>query len=219
MRKYLLVVIALLLLAVLAGCQSSVEQAVEATVEVQQEKIDTFFAVAEAHVVAAIELTNALPSQQAKADLLLQDLEEINKRLNEAVETEADVKVAALEAVAQQIETVKATVEEILETAVDQVPEEAKDALEQLQNELEELQKKVQDEIESVKKELGQEIDETLDAAEDAAEDAKDDAEQAVEDKQDETQETIEAVEDKQDEAQEAVEAAEEESEDSGSSD
>ena len=104
------------------------------------EKNDTFFSVATTHVKVATELAGGLPSQEAKRDLILADLEEINSRLNEAVEQEADVKVAALEAVAQMVEAVKGNIEETLETAVDQLPEEAQDALRQLQQELEDLQ-------------------------------------------------------------------------------
>jgi signal transduction histidine kinase len=202
--KFSLLTVLLVAMMVVVGCQSEAEQAAEATVEVKQEKIDDFFALAEAHVVAATEIAGGLPSQEAKAELLVADLEEINNRLSEAVETKAEVRVAALEGVAQLVETVKSDVQEIVENVVDALPEEAQDDLKQLQSELEDLQGKIQDEIDNVKKELGQEVEEAGEAAEEAVEGAEDAAEEAVEGAED-------AVEGAEESAEEAVEEAEEE--------
>ena len=90
MWKFSLVVVLLVAVMVVAGCQTEAEQAAEATVEVQQENIEEFFTVAEGLVTGAVELAGGLPSQEAKGDLILQDLEEIQSRLSEAVEMEAE---------------------------------------------------------------------------------------------------------------------------------
>jgi gas vesicle protein len=194
-KKVSLFTVLLVAMMLVVGCQSEAEQAAEATVEVQQEKIETFFDAAEAHVVAATELAGGLPSQEAKAELLVADLEEISRRLSEAVELEAEAKVTALEEVQALVETVKTNVQEIVETAVDALPEEAQDALKQLQSELEDLEGKIQDEIDTVKQELGQEVE----AAEEEAQEEVQEAEEEVED----------TVEDAEEEAEEAVEEAE----------
>ena len=52
MHKYILILVVLSLSAILVGCQSELERAAEATVEEQQEKIDTFFDAAEARYVS-----------------------------------------------------------------------------------------------------------------------------------------------------------------------
>ena len=70
MWKLGLVVVLLVAMMVAAGCQTEAEQAVEATVEVQQEKIEDFFTVAETYVTAAVALAGGLPSQEAKGDLI-----------------------------------------------------------------------------------------------------------------------------------------------------
>ena len=63
--------------------------AVEERVELSQDRIDASAEMAMASVDLALKLAGDLPSQQAKADLVKQDIEEINNRLNEARKQQA----------------------------------------------------------------------------------------------------------------------------------
>lgn len=162
MWKFSFLAILMVAALVVVGCQSDLEKAAEATVEVQQEKIDDFFTVAEGLVAASATLAGGLPSQEAKAELIVADLEEINSRLTAAVELKSEAKVTALEDVQQLLQKVAGDVEDALSEASD----EAQDALKQLQGNLEDAQKAVQDEIDSVKKELGQAVDEAQEEVE-----------------------------------------------------
>ena len=57
---------------------------IEQRVELAQDRIDAVEEMAIAAVDLALELSAELPSQQAKADLVKQDIQEISDRLNEA---------------------------------------------------------------------------------------------------------------------------------------
>ena len=195
-RIWTFTVFAILIVAmgIVAGCQSDLERAAEATVEVQEEKIGDFFTVAEELVMTSAELAGGLPSQVFEAELIVADLEEINSRLDAAVEMEAEAKVTALEEIAELLQTVQGKIED----AVSEASEEAQDALEQLQSNLEDLQNAVQDEIANVKDELGEAADKVEQAAEEAAGEAE---------------ATVEAVEETMEEAEEGVEEAVDEAE------
>jgi len=176
-RKHGLLAILVVALAVFAGCvQSDQEKAVEATVEVQQENIDTAFTAMETLVTEAAELAGGLPSQEAKAELIVEDLAEINTRLTDAIAQEAEDKVAALEDVAAALETVQSTVEEVKSEA----SEEVQASLDELQSKLEDAAQAIQDEIATVKDSLGEAVEagatdvaETAEDTEDAEEDAE----------------------------------------------
>jgi molecular chaperone GrpE (heat shock protein) len=71
--------------------------AIEQRTEMQQERIDAAVDMATAAVDAALELSAGLPSQEAYADLVKQDIEEIGNRLTEASEARGDAAVAILD--------------------------------------------------------------------------------------------------------------------------
>jgi hypothetical protein len=72
--------------------RGAINQRVAAT----QDQIDVAVEAAIAAVDKALELTAGLPSQEAKADLIKADIEEIGNRLNEAVEASGDAAVDKL---------------------------------------------------------------------------------------------------------------------------
>jgi DNA anti-recombination protein RmuC len=173
-RKYGLLAALVMVMAFIAGCaQSDLEQAVEATVEVQQENIDTAFTAMETLVTEAAQLAGGLPSQEAKAELIVEDLAEINTRLTDAVAQEAEEKVAALEDVAAALATVQSTVEE----AKSEMADEAQADLEELQSKLEDAAQAIQDEIASVNEELGQTVEADATEVADTVEEAEGEAE------------------------------------------
>lgn len=71
---------------------------VEQRVEVSQERIDTAVELATKSVDVALVMAGNLPSQQAEAELIKQDIEEIGVRLKEASEVKGDLAVAKLDA-------------------------------------------------------------------------------------------------------------------------
>ncbi len=84
--------------------------AVEDRVELTQERIDAVAEMAMASVDLAVSLAGDLPSQQAKADLVKADIEEISNRLNEAAELRGE---AAIDRMNQSIEQFDATLQTI----------------------------------------------------------------------------------------------------------
>ena len=74
---------------------------IEQRVELAQDRIDAAEEMAIAAVDLALELSAELPSQQAKADLVKQDIQEISDRLNEAAELRGE---EALDRLDQSIE-------------------------------------------------------------------------------------------------------------------
>lgn len=70
--------------------------AVNARVEFAQDRIDFAEETAIAAVDLALELAGDLPSQQAKADLVKQDIQEISDRLNEAAELRGEEAIDSL---------------------------------------------------------------------------------------------------------------------------
>lgn len=72
--------------------------AVEQRVEISQERIDMAAQMATASVDLALKLAGDLPSQQAKADLVKQGIEEISSLLKKAAEARGDLAMTKLDA-------------------------------------------------------------------------------------------------------------------------
>jgi hypothetical protein len=70
---------------------------IEKRVTLTQERIDAATQMATASVDLAVKLAGDLPSQQAKADLVKQDIEEINNRLTEAADLKGQLAVDKLD--------------------------------------------------------------------------------------------------------------------------
>lgn len=84
--------------------------AVEQRVELTQDRIDAAVDMANASVDLALQLAGDLPSQQAKADLVKQDIEEISNRLKEAADMRGE---AAMDRLDQSIEQFNQTLETV----------------------------------------------------------------------------------------------------------
>jgi hypothetical protein len=72
--------------------------AVNQRVEISQDRISAAADRAVASVDVALKLAGNLPSQQAKADLIKQDIEEISNRLKDAAQSRGDVAMTKLDA-------------------------------------------------------------------------------------------------------------------------
>ncbi|HET9221110.1 MAG TPA: hypothetical protein VFO07_01335 [Roseiflexaceae bacterium] len=70
---------------------------IDQRVELQQGRIDTAVTMATKAVDLALVRAGDLPSQQAQADLLKQDIEEIGRRLNEAANLQGEAATAQLD--------------------------------------------------------------------------------------------------------------------------
>ncbi len=86
--------------------------AVEERVELSQDRIDASAEMAMASVDLALKLAGDLPSQQAKADLVKQDIEEISSRLTEASEARGDLAIERLDQAIEQFNKTLQTVED-----------------------------------------------------------------------------------------------------------
>ena len=86
--------------------------AVEERVELSQERIDTAVEMATKSVDLALKLSGDLPSQQAKADLVKQDIEEIGNRLKSASEARGDLAIERMDLVIEQFNKTMQTVED-----------------------------------------------------------------------------------------------------------
>jgi len=86
--------------------------AINARVEVSQERIDTAVEMATKSVDLALKLSGDLPSQQAKADLVKQDIEEIGNRLKSASEARGDLAIERLNQSIEQFNKTLQTVED-----------------------------------------------------------------------------------------------------------
>ncbi len=90
---------------------------IEKRTTLTQDRIDTATQMATASVDLALKMAGDLPSQQAKADLVKQDIQEISNRLSEATDLRGQLAVDKLDAaIAQFNQTL---------TAVDQAAQEA----------------------------------------------------------------------------------------------
>ena len=90
---------------------------IEKKTELTQTRIDTVTQMAMNSVDLALKLVGNLPSQQAKADLIKQDIQEINTRLSETAALKGDLAV-------QKLDAAIALFNQTL-TAVDQAAQEA----------------------------------------------------------------------------------------------
>jgi seryl-tRNA synthetase len=95
--------------------------AVSARVAASQDRIDTAVEMATAAVDHALEMAGNLPSQQAKADLVQQDIEEIGNRLKDASEARGEAAIEKLDASIEQFNKTMQTVEEASKEAESEV--------------------------------------------------------------------------------------------------
>jgi uncharacterized protein YicC (UPF0701 family) len=93
--------------------------AIEQRTENTQARIDAAVVSATASVDLALELAGNLPSQEAKADLIKADIEEIGNRLNDAAESRGEAAIAALDQSIEQFDTTLETVEDASNQAED----------------------------------------------------------------------------------------------------
>jgi hypothetical protein len=85
---------------------------VEERVELSQERIDTAVEMATKSVDLALKLAGDLPSQQAKADLIKQDIEEIGNRLKSASEARGDLAIERMDLAIEAFNKAMQTVED-----------------------------------------------------------------------------------------------------------
>ena len=91
--------------------------AVEKRTELTQERIDAATEMALAAVDLALEQSANLPPQQAKADLIKQDIEEISNRLKEAADLRGQAAVDKLDQSIEQFNQTLTTVEDASQQA------------------------------------------------------------------------------------------------------
>ena len=117
-------VVAIILVWLLVGRSErqaywTAQRAVHARVDVSQERIDAAVEVATAAVNFALELAGDLPSQEAYADLVKQDIEEIGNRLSEAAEAQGEAAIEKLDASIDQFNQTLETVEDASQEATE----------------------------------------------------------------------------------------------------
>jgi hypothetical protein len=93
--------------------------AINQRVEMSQDRIDAAVESATATVDTALQLAGNLPSQQAEADLIKQDIEEIGRRLNDAAEARGEAAIAQLDQSLEHYNTTLETVEDAAGKASD----------------------------------------------------------------------------------------------------
>jgi DNA anti-recombination protein RmuC len=103
--------------------------AIEERVEISQERIDTAVEMATKAVDLALARAGDLPSQQAKADLIKQDIEEIGNRLKAASEARGDLAIERLDQTIAQFNTTLQAVEDASKEATDPAVKSALDRL------------------------------------------------------------------------------------------
>lgn len=92
---------------------------IEERVELTQDRIDASAEMAVAAVDQALVMAGNLPSQQAQADLIQQDIEEISDRLKEAVELRGEAAIDRLDQSIDEFNQTLETVDEASEAATD----------------------------------------------------------------------------------------------------
>ncbi len=102
---------------------------VNARVETAQDRIDAQVEMATAAVDLALEKAGSLPSQEAAADLIKQDIEEIGNRLNDAAEATGD---AAMEKLNASIDQFNQTLENIDDASKEATNPEVKSTLDRI---------------------------------------------------------------------------------------
>jgi hypothetical protein len=103
--------------------------AIEQRVETSQALIDARVDLATKAVDLALVKAGNLPSQQAEADLIKQDIEEIGRRLNEVAEAQGEAAMASLDASIEQFNTTLERVDEASKQAEDPAVKSALDRL------------------------------------------------------------------------------------------
>ena len=91
--------------------------AVEQRVEMSQDRIDAVADLAVAAVDLALKLSAELPSQEAKADLVKQGIEEISNRLKEAAELRGEAAMDKMDQTIEQFDQTMQTVEDASQEA------------------------------------------------------------------------------------------------------
>jgi hypothetical protein len=94
---------------------------IEQRVEVRQDRIDTAVMMATKAVDLALVMAGDLPSQQAKADLVKQDIAEIGQRLKASAELRGDAAVAQLDQSIAQFNAAMQAVDDASQEASDPV--------------------------------------------------------------------------------------------------
>lgn len=127
MKKYLPwifgVVIALILVAWLFVGRSNRQAyrtargAIEQSTEISQDRIDTTVEMATKAVDLALAEAGNLPSQQAAADLVKQDIQEIGSRLKEASQARGDLAIQRLDSSIEQFNTTLQAVDDASQKA------------------------------------------------------------------------------------------------------
>jgi hypothetical protein len=95
--------------------------AIEGSVQASQDRIDTAVEMATASVDLALTAAGNLPSQQAKADLIKQDIEEIGNRLKGVSETRGVAAITQLDESIDQYNQTLQAVEDASQQATDPV--------------------------------------------------------------------------------------------------
>jgi len=90
---------------------------IEQRTEITQQKIDMTVEMATQAVDLALALAGDLPSQQAQADLIKQDIEEIGNRLKSASEARGDLAIERLDQSIEQFNQTLQTVEDASQEA------------------------------------------------------------------------------------------------------
>lgn len=91
--------------------------AVEQRVALTQDRIDAVAEMATASVDLALKLAGDLPSQQAQADLIKQDIEEISNRMKEAADLRGQAAVDKMDQTIAQFNQTLTTVDEAAQNA------------------------------------------------------------------------------------------------------
>ena len=91
--------------------------AVEQRVEMSQDRIDAVADMAVAAVDLALKLSAELPSQEAKADLVKQGIEEISNRLKGAAELRGEAAMDKMDQTIEQFDQTMQTVEDASQEA------------------------------------------------------------------------------------------------------
>jgi hypothetical protein len=94
-------------------------RAINARVVASQDRIDTGVEIATAAVDRALVLAGDLPSQQAYADLIKQDIQEIGNRLKDAAAAQGDAAIEQLNASIDQFNQTLDTVNKASQEATD----------------------------------------------------------------------------------------------------
>jgi len=92
---------------------------IEQRVSLTQDRINTAVDLATKSVDLALAQAGNLPSQQAKADLIKQDIQEIGNRLNAAAEARGNLAIQRLDASIEQYNTTLQTIDDASKAATD----------------------------------------------------------------------------------------------------